>query len=269
MAKRKKRTPKPAPQRRRSKNSPVKWPQIFLNVVPYALAITVIGFFLAVSTTHAFKGDLFLLKQLSVKGAGGEVPDPYAFSGLQYREPLLSISLKEVEERIKTYHPEFSSVAVDRILPDTVEIHVKRHLAAARILIGKSEYVISSHGVVLPSDYIQKEIPLIIGLPEIKEKIVPGVKIHYPILDQAALLAAEMISDDVFGNHRLNYLDISDVKNFKLKIDDGIEVRLGSRNLTEKTKKLKNAILSLGDEIDPSKIRYIDLRFEDYVIGPR
>lgn len=269
MSKRKKRISKKTSEKRKMKPSSVSWPQIFLNVVPYAFAITIIGFFLSVSTTHAFRGDLFTLKQITINGAVSQIQDPFAFSGLQLKESLFKIDLNDVEKRIQTYHPEFRSVSVDRILPDTIEVNVERHIAAAKILIGKNEYVISSHGIILPSEYLQKKIPLIIGLPEIKEKMIPGVKIHYPILDQAAQLAADMIEDEVFGNHTLNYLDISDPKNFKLKIDDGIEIRLGSRNLSEKAKKLKNALLSLGAEIDPAKIRYIDLRFEDYVIGPR
>ena len=48
---------------------------------------------------------------------------------------------------------------------------------------------------------------------------------------------------------------------------DGIEIRIGNNHFIERLKILDQTLRTLA--LDAAKIRYIDLRFDDVVIGPR
>ena len=62
-------------------------------------------------------------------------------------------------------------------------------------------------------------------------------------------------------------IDIGDSKNLSFFVDQDIEIRIGNSHLIERLKILDQTLKTI--ELDRSKIRYIDLRFDDVVIGPR
>jgi len=164
-------------------------------------------------------------------------------------------------------NPQYKEVKVQRILPNEIKVVLKRRLPFASIRLVKT-YWIDSTSVVLSKDAGDGgEYPLILGVPKPKKKVTTGSRIHFQALDQAIQILRDIQKKDILQNHRLAHLDISDTRNFVLWIDKKIEIRMGSRNWAEKLNKLAEAIGTL--DIHPDKVRYIDLRFDDIIIGPR
>ena len=71
---------------------------------------------------------------------------------------------------------------------------------------------------------------------------------------------------NVLKKHLLSKMDITDPKNVSFYVDQTIEVKIGESHWIERLKILEQTLKSV--ELDPSKIRYIDLRFDDVVVGP-
>jgi len=66
---------------------------------------------------------------------------------------------------------------------------------------------------------------------------------------------------------RLSAIDISNPDNLILWVNEKIEIRISSRNLTSQMKKISDTLANI--DLDPERVRYVDLRFDDIVIGPR
>ena len=72
---------------------------------------------------------------------------------------------------------------------------------------------------------------------------------------------------NVLKKHSLSKIDITDPKNVSFYVDREIEVKIGESHWIERLKILEQTLKSV--ELDATRIRYIDLRFDDVVIGPR
>ena len=62
-------------------------------------------------------------------------------------------------------------------------------------------------------------------------------------------------------------VDIADPRNVTLIVDGAIEIRIGNSHYIERLKILDQTLKS--QELNPAKVRYIDLRFDDVVVGMR
>lgn len=94
-----------------------------------------------------------------------------------------------------------------------------------------------------------------------------GATLNDPATKRAMLLADEIKKSDILRKHFLSKINIADPSSVSLFVDQSIEIRIGNNHLMERLKILDQTLKSV--ELDSSKIRYIDLRFDDVVIGPR
>ena len=85
--------------------------------------------------------------------------------------------------------------------------------------------------------------------------------------ERGSPLAEVIRQSRILRGHQLSHVDISDPNNFLLLVDGQIEIRVGGNHFMERLKILDQTLKTVM--LDSSKIRYIDLRFDDVVIGPR
>ena len=246
-----------------------KWVETVLNMLPYAFSLTLLGSLIGGSYAYAVQSDLFSLKSVVIENyRASSSYERFRFAGLSQGEWLLSVNLQEVQGHIQRYHPEYQEVTVRRVLPNQIHIELKERLPIARIYWDRY-YWIDSKGVVLSPDKSKsgKEVPIILGVPRSKKAVTMGSRVHFRALDQAIRILQDIKQKNIFQKHRLTHMDISDTRNFVLRMDGKIDIRMGSRNFANKIRKLAEAVDSL--DLDPKKVRYIDLRFDDIIIGPR
>ncbi|MBF0253874.1 MAG: cell division protein FtsQ/DivIB [Candidatus Omnitrophica bacterium] len=266
MAKKNKRK---EPSWNRSKKRIPQWIGAAMGIFPYLISFGLLGCLVGGSYAFAVSSELFCLDKLIVSGRVMDEADRFRFAGLRRGEPMLSIRLDDIEGRIRRYFPEYQRIQVRRNLPNEIRIDLIERLPVARLRLDR-EVLIDETGVVLADAPASGEpVPLILGVPEPDESVTKGVRIQFRPLEQAIKLIGEVSARNILKNHRLTVCDISDPRNVILRIDDSIDIRMGSRNLSDKLRKLADAVEIDDLNIDPKKVRYIDLRFDDIIIGPR
>ena len=169
---------------------------------------------------------------------------------------------------IKHKHPEFKEVLVRRVLPNRIEVMLKRRTPVAQVAY--SRYVqVDKDLVILPGSSTApfKNLTIIDGAPTPAEGLYVGVSIQDANTKKALKLSDLIKRSNILKKHVLTKIDIGDPKNICLIVDSDIEIRIGSNHLVERFKILDQTLKII--ELDRSKIRYIDLRFDDVVIGPR
>jgi len=252
---------------RSGRNKPNFLVQAVFSFFPYVISFGLVGSLIGGSYAFAVQSDLFALKTIVIKNFKPlSEEERFAFAGLEKNQWLLTVDLVEAEQRIRKSHPEYKDVKVHRVLPNAVLIDLKKRLPFARVRLDQT-YWIDPTGVVLPpGEERDKDYPLILGVPKPRGRITVGSRIRYRTLDQAIQLLSDIQAQETLQDHALTQLDISDKRDFVLQIDKRIDIHMGFRNWAEKLNKLAEAVESL--EIHPDKVRYIDLRFDDIIIGP-
>ncbi len=242
--------------------------QAALVSLPYVLALTAAGVLFGGVIAYAVNSSTFQLTEVKILNIGSMTQDQaFKFCELQRGENLIHLDLVSVQQVIKRNHPEFKEVRVRRVLPNRVEVLLKRRTPSAQLALSK--YVqIDKDFVVLPGTSAAPFRNLLIveggaispvGLPV-------GATVTDPATKKALKLAEIIKRSRVLTRHFLSKIDIADPKNISLTVD-GVEIRIGSGHFLERLKILDQTLKTI--DLDSSKIAYIDLRFDDVVIGPR
>jgi len=244
--------------------------RITATLLPYAITLGFAALLFGASYAFAMQSDLFTLREVSISGGKALSPQAAAsYTGLRIGEKLLSIDLGRIERFIRERNPEFREVIVQRVLPSGIKLHLKRRIPLAQIHQDGMYYLIDHDGYVIsePQTAPFGALPAVRGARVPKNDLRKGSHLNRFALNQAVQLMRDIKSFDVLKGHKLSVLDISDANNFVMWIDEKIEVRIASRNFTSQLQKISDAFSTM--QLDPERIAYIDLRFDDIVIGQK
>jgi cell division septal protein FtsQ len=111
------------------------------------------------------------------------------------------------------------------------------------------------------------DLPIILGSKLQPSQLKKGTRVGRAIMSLGIQLLKDIRRFDALHGQRLSAIDISNEDNLILWVNEKIEVRISSRNLASQMKKISEALVNV--DLDPERVRYIDLRFDDIVIGPR
>jgi len=236
---------------------------------PYLISLTLIGVFFGGVIAYALNSPTFGLREVRILNVGALTPEQsFKFCELIPGENLITLDLVNVQQMIKRKHPEFKEVLVHRVLPNRVEVMLKRRTPVAQVVYGR--YVqIDKDLVMLPGSAAMpfKNLTVVEGVPLSGDRLLVGMSIQDSRAKKAVKIVEWIKQSNLLRNHSLTKIDVTDPKNILLFVDSDIEIRLGSNHLMERFKILDQTLKSVA--LDNTKIRYIDLRFNDVVIGPR
>ncbi len=243
--------------------------KVFFYSLPYILSLTAAGLLFGAVAAYAVNSPAFQLEEVRILNIGTiSQAEAFAFCGLNRGENLVGLDLGSVQQVIKRTHPEFKEVRVRRVLPSRIEIVLKRRTPIAQVAL--SRFVqIDKDFVILPgsSPTPFRNLVIIEGSTSPRDGALIGQRLADPAMQKAIRLAEAVRRSNVLGRHQLTKVNISDPRNIAFFVDGDIEIRIGGNHFLERLKILDQTLKSV--ELDASKVRYIDLRFDDVVIGPR
>ncbi len=200
----------------------------------------------------------------------------FSFCGLYQGVNIFSIDTKVLSNKLLAEHPEFAKAIVYRKLPDILLITIKHKKAIALIQkhtgfgrdVNYEYYPVSQDGVVLPKEGIDfSKLPVLLGLDVYNRELMVG-----KIIDSRHLLVGLEFVRQIntywsIETHSITALDVSDYRNISLFLKEGPQIKIGTENIEKNLKRLEKVLKEANLELE--KIKYIDLRFKEVVIGPK
>jgi len=245
----------------------IPWFKFFKNaLIPIAAIIVIALLFFGIKFMF-LNSHFFSVSNIRVSGAGdpGRLMDLALVRSCLHKN-IFIINIKGLSSGLKKSCPEFKEVTVKRIMPDTIKIDIVPRIAVAAIKTYKY-FPIDEFGFVISStDTMTKGVPVITGIsswqrPKVGEKYSPKK------ISLALSIIKNIEDSNALGQFRFESVDISNIRNIRLYISDGPEIRLGQGGYRKKIEKLS---LILADaKLDIKNLEYIDLRFKDAVLGPK
>jgi cell division septal protein FtsQ len=202
------------------------------------------------------------LRNLSLKEIGGE---KFANTNIFFMD------LKDLKERIETAHPEFKDVVVRRLLPNRLIVQANLRKALAQICSDRY-YPVDKEGVLLPDvkNFPESTLPIITGLGKRLAKVQTSrfSDFQKEKLDKTLILITKIQGIKELSGYRLKVVDTADPGNLSFFFEEArVEIKIGNSDFDNRLKILTTVLDQIGSDID--NFRYIDLRFEDPIIGPR
>ena len=241
----------------------------FFYSLPYVLSLTTLGVLFGGVAAYAVNSSTFRLENVRILNIGTLTPEQsFRFSTLHRGENLINLDLVNVQQVIRSSHPEFKEVKVRRVLPDTVEVLLKRRTPIAQIAYSRFVQV-DKDLVVLPGSATApfRNLTIIEGSPLPRGGLAVGSTASDAGTQRALRLLETLKRSNILRSHALTKIDIADPRNITLFVDGSIEIRIGNSHFIERLKILDQTLKT--QELNPAKVKYIDLRFDDVVVGMR
>jgi len=240
------------------------------------LLLGVIGAGLARLKYMFVDSDYFMVKEINIqlyddKGASRESSLQDIDDGQIIGASIFLIDLKDLKEKIEAQHPEFKDVVVRRVLPDKLLVGGTLRKVLAQIRSDRY-YFVDEDGILLPDikNFPDKDLPIItgIGINLAKVQNANLNKFEKDRLKKALGLIKEIDSVEGLQEFNLKVVDITDPGNLSFWFEAvNVEVKIGNADFGARLKVLATVFDQIGSDSD--KFKYIDLRFEDPIIGPR
>ncbi|HTL70739.1 MAG TPA: cell division protein FtsQ/DivIB [Candidatus Eisenbacteria bacterium] len=245
---------------------------LLLSSFPYIFVLTLLGVLCGGVFAYAVNSPTFQLQEVSILNIGTLTQQQsFAFCELQPGENLINLDLVNVQQVIKRRHPEFKEVRVRRVLPNRIEVVLKRRTPVAQVHFSSRYVQIDKDLVLLPGSAVApfRNLTVIEGSPLPRPGLFVGATLADPGTHRAVtlLLSDALRSSSLFKKHVLTQIDIHDPKNVSLFVDGDVEIRLGNAHFKERLEILEQTLQTMN--LDRTKVQYVDLRFDDVFIGKR
>ena len=184
---------------------------------------------------------------------------------------IFLVDLKSFKDAIEERHTELRDIIVRRVLPNKLLVQAKKRQPFARIN-SERQYLVDRDCVFLPDtkNLSVDEAPLISGVritssrgsePKLNESQEEKIK--------RALFLIDLISrNKKLLKFRLKNIDVADIRNISFYFDaENVEIKIGDSEFSKRLDTLGTVLEQLGQDI--GRVKYIDLRFEDPIVGPR
>jgi cell division septal protein FtsQ len=245
-----------------------KIPLIAIKAGLALFATAIVG--LVIFTYHLlYRSDSFIIKGSKIEWQSKPYTDKTydEFLEIGKGENILSFDAKTATDGILIDNPEFKDIQIIKTFPDRLTFRVAGRVPVAQV--GEwSFYLIDDEGVTLTKirDSIEEDFPIITGAEwRILHKV--GYKDESLRMKKGLVLLESITESGFLNDHTLTKIDISDYRNIAFFIEDGLEIKIGSSNFRERLDQLTKTLASIV--VDKDEIKYIDLRFDDVVLGTK
>ncbi|NQT75464.1 MAG: FtsQ-type POTRA domain-containing protein [Candidatus Omnitrophica bacterium] len=184
---------------------------------------------------------------------------------------IFMVDLNTLKEKLEASHSEYKDVVVRRLLPNKVIVKAGLRKAVAQIRSDRY-YFVDREGVLLPDvkNFPDANLPIIIGMGVNLARVqASGISdFEKDNLDKALRLINEMQAIDELSGQTLKVVDITDPGNLTFSFEGtNVEIKIGNSDFSKRLNVLTTLLDQLGQDIN--EFKYIDLRFEDPIVGPR
>ncbi|MBF0384601.1 MAG: cell division protein FtsQ/DivIB [Candidatus Omnitrophica bacterium] len=183
-------------------------------------------------------------------------------------ESIFEIDLKKVQRKISQKYPQVSDLKVFRRFPDEILLNAKKRYPFAQISFWGKLLTLDEDGVLLSAaNKREASLSLISGLKNSDKNVRPGFPVGGRDLRVAFIILDEFNKARPNANFRVEEMDASNLSNIVLTLTNKLKVIAEEDDIKGKMRVL--GFLLSQRELDFEKIKYIDLRFKEPIIGKK
>lgn len=182
---------------------------------------------------------------------------------------IWAVDIEALAGELKTQQPHLKQLRVIRALPQVLHIETVERRPVAQVLL-RSWHPVDQDGYLLPSSSPTPAEHLVIlrGVDDPNAPLSVGKPNTGERLQRALKLIDQLRGSPWLAGHQLSVVDAADPEQINFVLDQGMEIRCGSQaQLIQDLKRLRTVLQQVAKH--ELHVRYIDLRFQDPVIGPK
>jgi cell division septal protein FtsQ len=238
------------------------------NIALGVIALIVLFFAIRSVLSLTAHSELFTVKDIVFAESIGPIDIP-ELAKLKGRN-IFAVSIGKIEARIRGKYPSFANLKVVRRLPDQILVTAVKRTPFAKVLVNGASYLVDRDGFLIRAPgQDDGSLPLVKGLSP--QKPVIGEAVSDARLSTAFQIIELFRNDVMLAVVPLRSIDIGDTTRIVCTVGSEeatmIDLILAAKNF--KTRAQTLATLLSNNSIDLLEVKYIDLRFDEPLIGKK
>ena len=178
---------------------------------------------------------------------------------------IFSVDIKRLENRIRAQYPQIAQLRVMRELPDRIKVLAKKREAVFQIPWKGKFLLVDGSGVAMYNTPVAVDLPMVVGAMQDKAKVVLGAALTDKPVGTALQVIRGFKSRPHTSRLKITSVDVYNPSRIDVALGDTLHVILEQEKYNIKLNMLE--MLVTQRKIDFSKVKYIDLRFNEPVLG--
>ncbi len=178
---------------------------------------------------------------------------------------IFKVDINKLSSRIQSQYPQISQLRVVREFPDRIKVLAKKREALFQLPYKGKFLLVDGEGVAMY--YVPKivDLPLVQGAMGASTKVVLGAALPSKNVTWAAALLRGFKERPQTARIKVTSVDMASLNKIDVLLSQTMHLIIDQDNFSAKLDTL--AMLAAQRKIDYTKVKYIDLRFNEPVLG--
>lgn len=178
---------------------------------------------------------------------------------------IFCVDIQKIEQRIKAQYPQIAELRVMRELPDRIKVLAKKREPVFQIPFKGKYILVDGEGVAIYNVSPVPNLPVVSGALRGQVRIVWGAKLLSKPLDTVLQVISAFKEHPHTARLKITTIDVTNSSKIDVGLGDTMHVILDQDSFATKLNTLE--MLVTQKKIDFLKVKYIDLRFNEPVLG--
>ena len=181
---------------------------------------------------------------------------------------IFTIDLQDLERKLSLKYPQMYQVRILRRFPNQIAILTRKRNPLVQIGFRNKYFVVDDKGVVIAMSLSpHPSYPFLEGFKIGNKKLLVGTSIRNHHFDMATKIIKAYYKNSVLANYKVFKIDVVNLSQIDLYLSNTLRVILDGENLDRKMDML--ALILSQRQLNLSRVKYIDLRFNEPAIGEK
>lgn len=180
---------------------------------------------------------------------------------------IFHVDLDSVSRKLAQKYPEASQLKIIKNYPDQISVEAKRRQPFAQLGGNKMVVIIDERGVVL-STTIKPDggLPVIMGVSA-PTNVALGLPLRSSQIDLALRIIRSFSDENTLRSQSVVKMELDNLSRIVMTLGSGLTIIIDEDDVERRMRVL--GVILAHEEIDISKVKYIDLRFREPILGKK
>lgn len=183
-------------------------------------------------------------------------------------QSIFLVNLDGLQEKLSVKYPQAAHLKIVKRYPDQITIVAKKRLPLARIVVRDKSFMLDIEGILLPkNEKLLNDLPLILGWQANVGKVSLGRIFPGQDIQVALQIIRFFQANKILARYRLDKINVRNLSGISIYLSHDLMVIIDSDHIDRKINIL--GVMLSQQDLEFSKIKYIDLRFKEPIINKK
>ncbi len=180
---------------------------------------------------------------------------------------IFSVDVARFQRSLTGKYPQMAQVSIAKQFPNKILVLARKRAPFAQVYIQNKTVLIDDQGIVLYGSLEKgEELPLISGISS-RRRIATGSVLVGENTHLALSIIKEFQNNHSLSPYLVTKISVDDLNEIDFHLSNGLKIIVDKTDIARKMDTL--ALVLARSRLDTEQVKYIDMRFQDPILGTK